>query len=475
MVSNRAAGVWGRVSVAAMAVMCCVPGVLASGVLGEPLVLYRPSDSVAMQRFGADVAVDGGLVAVGADRDRGQDSMAGAVYLLDLSDPRRPVEVGKVHSDVDLHDYRFGASVALREGMLLVGASARGQSGMIPGAASLYDVSQPGAPVALHGFSGDVQDDRDWFGHRVALAEGVAIVSAPRSADGSRRGGAVFLFDTDSGMLRSVIRPSSLEEGDDFGHALGVSGAHLLIGAPGTRDAADGQAGMVYVYDISDPASPVEVDRLRPDTELDTRMFGHAIAVSGSTALISALGAGILHAQGAVYVYDLDPLARRSVIVPDMWSAREFGDSIGIDGDLALVSSPNSCEQRFDSFADLFVLYDLADPGAPVAVDVFECDRCGRGLRQPVSVAVRGDRVLLGMPGAFTANGLASGGKLVVYDQSVEACVADWNRDGTVDVRDLLSFLDDLASGDAAADLNGDGEVDVRDFFLFLEYFDAGC
>ena len=54
-------------------------------------------------------------------------------------------------------------------------------------------------------------------------------------------------------------------------------------------------------------------------------------------------------------------------------------------------------------------------------------------------------------------------------------CRPDLNRDGAVDSRDFVLFLNWFTSGDPEADYNEDGAVDSRDFTAFLNDFVAGC
>jgi hypothetical protein len=62
-----------------------------------------------------------------------------------------------------------------------------------------------------------------------------------------------------------------------------------------------------------------------------------------------------------------------------------------------------------------------------------------------------------------------------VYEQGVCGCVADFNEDGTVDTRDVLSFLNAWSAGDDSADVDGNGVVDSRDVLAFLNLWNAGC
>jgi len=56
------------------------------------------------------------------------------------------------------------------------------------------------------------------------------------------------------------------------------------------------------------------------------------------------------------------------------------------------------------------------------------------------------------------------------------SCVADFNRDGTIDTRDFVAFLNAWASQDESADIAPPfGVVDSRDFIEYLNRFAAGC
>lgn len=57
-------------------------------------------------------------------------------------------------------------------------------------------------------------------------------------------------------------------------------------------------------------------------------------------------------------------------------------------------------------------------------------------------------------------------------------------RDGSVDINDLLTFLDAFAAGDVRVDLDDDGDpavgtpdgaTDVNDLLFFLAHFESGC
>ncbi|HZW09747.1 MAG TPA: S8 family serine peptidase [Phycisphaerales bacterium] len=71
----------------------------------------------------------------------------------------------------------------------------------------------------------------------------------------------------------------------------------------------------------------------------------------------------------------------------------------------------------------------------------------------------------------------AQGYALVATGELVgaNACVADFNGDGTVDTQDVLSFLNAWNADDGSADVNGDGTINTQDVLSFLNLWNAGC
>ena len=54
-------------------------------------------------------------------------------------------------------------------------------------------------------------------------------------------------------------------------------------------------------------------------------------------------------------------------------------------------------------------------------------------------------------------------------------CPADFNRDGTIDTQDVLTFLNAWSAGSLEADMNRDGVVNTIDVMSFLNSWSAGC
>lgn len=67
-------------------------------------------------------------------------------------------------------------------------------------------------------------------------------------------------------------------------------------------------------------------------------------------------------------------------------------------------------------------------------------------------------------------------GAWMIRAEGVAPCAADLNQDGTLDLFDLLAFLDAYDAGDALADFAPPyGTVDLFDLLGFVQAFSAGC
>ena len=114
---------------------------------------------------------------------------------------------------------------------------------------------------------------------------------------------------------------------------------------------------------------------------------------------------------------------------------------------------------------------------APVEVTFLTRELSDQGYIVEVlyEFAIEGNpsEIVIGIP---TADAHVSVDRIAVDTLAFEeACPGDFNEDGTVDTRDVLSFLNAWSAGEGSADMNEDGIVDTRDVIAFLNLWTAGC
>ena len=134
------------------------------------------------------------------------------------------------------------------------------------------------------------------FGRSVAIEGNTVVIGAP----GAGTGGAAYVLRTTDGgntyVEVDLLTASDGAAGDDFGYAVAVKGATVMIGAP---DRGDNNLGAVYVFRTTDNATYTQVDILAADDAAadDELRFGWAVAMDGDALAISA------YKQNAAYVF----------------------------------------------------------------------------------------------------------------------------------------------------------------------------
>jgi hypothetical protein len=216
----------------------------------------------------------------------------------------------------------------------------------------------------------------DYFGTSVAIDGAYAIVGAPEvDEDVSGNGviddyteeklGQAYLFKRDQGGLRTwafkkKLRPASIGYHDGFGEgvAINMTEGIVVVGAPyrGTGGGEDNPGVYVFRRDKGGDDSWGEQCVLTGDSS--TTGFGENVDISsdGSRIIVGARKENIVaspNKSGAAYIFekgyhttDGDDYGRIKKIegIPDS-DMEQFGDSVAIDGDYAVVGMPQELVQ----------------------------------------------------------------------------------------------------------------------------------
>lgn len=216
-----------------------------------PLRKLVASNGAFPFRFGFDVAIDQGIVVVGAPGAavNGNGSSSGAAYVFDAATGQ---ELGILTAPDAQSSDNFGQSVAIDQGLIVVGASL-GTTGNGTDTGSVYVFDS-----ATLDFKYEV--DRPVrsgarLGQSVAVEQNLVAAGAP-FAGGSGTFGQGFLFDGGFGAEIERFRADESISGDRAGESIDLFGTVLLLGAPEFSNGAGG----VHVFDLID-FSPLDLDR----------------------------------------------------------------------------------------------------------------------------------------------------------------------------------------------------------------------
>jgi len=317
----------------------------AGGGWNERTKLLVPGIGAGDQS-GFSIAVDGDWLAAGAIGDFGKDATGNSRGRVDVY--RRDGDDWTHHATLTRADAvdndRYGFSVALADGVLVVGAR-----GVDADAGAVYVHRLDGPDAAPMELRATESRPGDRFGEAVAFDGHTVLVGAP-GRDGSEvDAGAVFVFTADEGRWQvaeaPLESPAPASEGR-FGVGVGIDGDHAIIGASHWR--AGGPPGQVWFTSRdaagrwADPTAAVADDDSPPPSEPDD-MEGFRVALSGTLAVA---GAHLVDARGdnsgAVVAYVLgDHGWRRAArIVPTDGDADDhYGIALALDEGLVLVGA----------------------------------------------------------------------------------------------------------------------------------------
>lgn len=189
----------------------------------------------------------------------------------------------------------------------------------------------------------------DSFGLSVSIFENTAIVGAPRDPGHDWNGAAyIYRFDpvTDAWHEEIKLSSSDGEPGDDFGYSVGLFGDVAVVGAH--EDDDNGYAsGSAYVFRF-DPgtATWIEEAKLLPSDGAASSYFGCAVAIHGDRVVVGALGDRVNNVKtGSACIFRIDPGSgtwkeEAKLLASDGAESDEFGNSVAIQGDVAVVGAP---------------------------------------------------------------------------------------------------------------------------------------
>ena len=329
--------------------------------------------------FGATVLLsgDGNTLAVGAEWNH-------EFFIFDVSTPSSPVQLGAAfdadHAGAVVHDETGYAAraVALSDdgNTLITGAILDGATNW-KGAAWVDDLSglTPGAGTTtsaeLDPLYTRTGDEQTFIGTQVDIDGNIAMVSGTGvggdSADPLWRSGAAFLFDVSdpaAPVKLSTIVPDDPAKQHHFGNDVGISGDTVIV----TTSPPNGVPGEAYLFDVSDPENPAQLEKLNTaGVNFEIDRFGANVDIDGNIAVVGAPeDDDEANNSGAVYIYTGPPIVSPAAGdingdgKVDLADVGYFEAQFGMSG-LSLPPGENSADLDADGDVDLDDLVFIRD------------------------------------------------------------------------------------------------------------------
>jgi hypothetical protein len=296
-------------------------------------------DGAANDGFGGSVAISGNTIVVGAAAD---DSFRGAAYVFVRSGTTWTQQKKLTASDgADPDSDLFGSSVAVSGDRAIVGAF--GDNGE-RGAAYVFVRSGTNWTEEQKLLASDAAPF-DQFGTSVAIAGTTALAGA--IGDDAARG-SVYEFvrsgPTWTQQPKLTAPVAERAAGDNFGRSVAISGSSALIGADGDDVGPNGQQGSAYVF-VRFGLTWVQEAQLFASDGAAADRFGHSVAISGNIAVVGrpfdTVASEANRGSANVFVRSGGTWAARQQLLAGNGAASDqFGTSVGLSGDTALVGAP---------------------------------------------------------------------------------------------------------------------------------------
>jgi hypothetical protein len=349
------------------------------------------NDGLSKNYFGISVSISGDNAIVGACNS---ETNSGSAYIF-IRDGATWTQTSKLlPSDGEIGD-QFGNSVSISGDTAIVGAHSNDYKGDRSGSAYIF-IRDGAGWTQTSKLVADDGAEWDEFGMSVSISGDTAIVGACFDDDNDIRSGSAYIFTRDGAgwTQTSKLLPSDRESGDKFGWAVSISGDTAIIGAYYDDDKGT-RSGSAYIFS-RDGAAWTQTSKLVADDGSEEDFFGCSVAISGDTAIVGArLDDDKGNNSGSAYIFTEGATTwtqTSKLVVDDGAEDDNFGRSVSISGDTAIIGSNSDGKGLFSGSAYIFTRGGnnwtqtcklLADDGSEE--DFFGC-----------SVAISGDTAIIG-------------------------------------------------------------------------------
>jgi len=376
------------------------------------------SDGAQGDAYGFSVAAADGRVVVGAhfdDNDNGPD--AGSVYVYEPDGSGGWDETRLTATDGAAGD-GYGRSVAVAGHRIVVGANGNdNDNGSEAGSVYLYEPDGSGGWDETKLTASDGADF-DLYGWSVGVAGDRIVVGASGDDDNGSEAGSVYLYEPDGsgGWDETKLTASDGAPDDLYGRSVAVAGDRIVVGVSADDDNGT-SSGSVYVYEPD--GTGWDETKLTATDAATGDGYGVSVAVAGDRIVVGASADDDNGtSSGSAYVYEPDATGwdETKLTASDAARIDFYGISVAVAGDRVVVGAIGADSGNGDFSGSAYV-YEPDGAGGwdetkLTATDSAAGDNHGR------SVAVAGHRTVVGTPGD-DGDGGPSSGSVSVYDEQV--------------------------------------------------------
>lgn len=377
-------------------------------------------DGVSGDNFGQSLALSGNTLLVGAPYSDARLVNQGVVYpftrtgaIWQLADR----SFTTADTDASPNTY-FGQSIALSGDLAVIGAP-----GLNNSRGAVFVFTRAGASWRQETkFTAQDGTDNALLGQAVALAGNTVVAGAPYDTiNGNKDQGSVSLFDLTNRTRQSPkLIANQGAASQRFGYAVALSSDTLVVGAP--NQGFNGDVSAAYVFRLEN-SGWVQRQKLTTSDGATNNLFGQAVALSDGFLAIGSLAGrpGGRYNQGAVYVYGLTGQwqFQQKLLPSETFFDDLFGSALAISGDTIAVGALGDTVNAQQDQGSVFVFNSPTCPSITVSPDSLPNGAVGANYNQsliasggsvgeyhfavtsgalPPGITLQGDQGLAGIP-----------------------------------------------------------------------------
>ncbi|MEO5916776.1 MAG: Ig-like domain-containing protein [Luteolibacter sp.] len=358
----------------------------------------NPSDTASRSKFGTSVAFQGNILVVGSPGD----GYSSAGYIYEKAAGEWTLSA-KVSPPPGLEGVSIGCSVAVDDGVVMVGADGyTGGSPAVIGKGYVYVFEKVAGvwtlQLRLEDPAGTTNDE---YGAAIAIKSGYAYIGKP-----GKKAGEVMIYKKGGSSWTYVTRVYGVSKGDRFGESLATDGSALAVGAPFDNTAVGADAGSVTVFRKSAEVWTSEATLTATDA-VSHDYFGSSVAIQGNRLLIGALLG--YNSYGCAYIFEkTTKWSQKTRLIPYNTSPDgRSGHCVALVGNTVLVGAYQS-DTYAHWYAGIVNEYRLKS-GVWKNTDLITAGDSGFYMNFGSALDMDGQRIVVGVPRDSSPYGESTG------------------------------------------------------------------
>ena len=324
----------------------------------------QANDGLASDYFGSSVAISGDYAIVGAFSDTvGGNQDKGSAYIFQYSGSSWSQQAKLIPSDGMIDDH-FGYSVSISGDYAIVGTGESDINWTDKGSAYIFHRTgniwvQQAKLLADDGMEGDE------FGYSVSISGDYAIVGAYHDdIERNLYEGSAYIFHRtgDSWSLQAKLTASDGRRDDHFGYSVSISGDYAIVGAVFDNVGGNYRQGSAYIFHRNGSSWEQQVQLTASDGWIGDQ-FGYSVSISGDYAIVGAYNDGVGwnhegYKSGSAYVFHHSGSTwtqQAWLTASDGGYEDHFGNSVSITGDHAMVGAYFDDNEEDDNQGSVYI------------------------------------------------------------------------------------------------------------------------